>query len=106
MSRKQDGFFLLDGLLASLLLGFGVLVALNGGQQVLRVVAWQQKREEAQELALELLRGERNVLNLDARYRVEEELRPVPELPGVRLHQVRLYWQDRLTGCGAGYEKG
>ena len=47
MNRKSGGFFLLDGLLASLLLGMGVLVALVGWQQALRLDHWNQKREEA-----------------------------------------------------------
>lgn len=106
MNRKSDGFFLLDGLLASLLLGLGVLVALEGWQQALRLAHWQQKREEAHELSLELLRGEKSVLALEPEYRVEEEVQPVPELPGVQLRQVRVYWKDHLVGTGAGYEKG
>lgn len=106
MNRKSGGFFLLDGLLASLLLGLGVLLSLEGWQQVLRLGQWQQKREEAQELSLELLRGERPVLSLDPDYRLEEDVQPVPGLPGVQLRQVRLYWKDHLVGCGAGYEEG
>lgn len=47
MNRKSGGFFLLDGLLASLLLGLGVLLSLEGWQQVLRLGQWQQKREKA-----------------------------------------------------------
>lgn len=106
MNRKSGGFFLLDGLLASLLLGLGVLLSLEGWQQVLRLGQWQQKREEAQELSLELLQGERDALSLDPDYRLEEDVQPIPELPGVQLRQVRLYWKDHLVGCGAGYEKG
>lgn len=106
MNRKSGGFFLLDGLLASLLLGLGVVMLLLGWQQVLRLDHMQQKREEAQEFSLELLRGERSVADLDEDYRVEEECQPVPGLPGVQLRQVRLYWKERLVGCGAGYEKG
>lgn len=55
---------------------------------------------------MELLRGERDALSLDPDYRLEEEVQPVPGLPGVQLRQVRLYWKDHLVGCGAGYEKG
>ncbi|WP_432642562.1 hypothetical protein [Acidaminococcus sp.] len=105
MNRKSGGFFLLDGLLASLPLGMGVLVALVGWQQALRLDHWQQKREEAQELSLELLRGEHSAADLDADYRVEVEIQPVSGIPGVQLRQVRLYWKDHLVGCGAGYEK-
>lgn len=104
MNRKSGGFFLLDGLLASLLLGMGTLVALMGWQQVAGLGAWRQKREEAQELALEWLQGE--YTTLEAGYRVEEEVQAVSGLPGVQLRQVRLYWKDHLVGCGAGYEKG
>ena len=104
MNRKSGGFFLLDGLLASLLLGMGTLVALLGWQQVAGLGSWRQKREEAQALALERLQGECGTL--ETGYRVEEEVQAVPELPGVQLRQVRLYWKDRLVGCGAGYEKG
>lgn len=104
MNRKSGGFFLLDGLLASLLLGMGALVALMGWQQAAGLGAWRQKREEAQELALEWLQGERGTL--EESYRVEEEVQAVSGLPGVQLRQVRLYWKDHLVGCGAGYEKG
>ena len=69
MNRKSGGFFLLDGLLASLLLGMGTLVALMGWQQAAGLGAWRQNREEAQELALEWLRGEHGTL--EAGYRVE-----------------------------------
>lgn len=104
MNRKSGGFFLLDGLLASLLLGMGTLVALLGWQQVAGLGSWRQKREEAQELALERLQGECTTLEMG--YRMEEEVQAVPGLPGVQLRQVRLYWKDHLVGCGAGYEKG
>lgn len=104
MNRKSGGFFLLDGLLASLLLGMGALVAFMGWQQAAGLGAWRQKREEAQELALEWLQGERGTL--EAGYRVEEEVQDVSGLPGVQLRQVRLYWKNHLVGCGAGYEKG
>lgn len=104
MNRKSGGFFLLDGLLASLLLGMGTLVALLGWQQVAGLGSWRQKREEAQKLALERLQGE--CTTLETGYRMEEEVQAVPGLPGVQLRQVRLYWKDHLVGCGAGYKKG
>lgn len=103
--RKAGGFFLLDGLLACVLLSTGVLLACGLWQQTLHLALWQQKREQAQELALEVLQGERSRETLAEGYTVEEEFQPVPALSGVRLHTVRLFWQGRPAGSGAGYEK-
>lgn len=105
-SWKQGGFFLLDGLLACVLLSAGVLLVCGIWQQTLQLTAWQQKREEAQELALDRVRGEQSREELPEGYTLQEEFQPIPALPGVRLHRVQLYWQGRLAGSGAAYEKG